>query len=100
MFLEANENAVIAVSRGSDMVMFFISYSIPHVKAVLLLEMVTEEGDLHLDVAEGAREVLPPLIISWNNNEYRRYGSVPLRRRRKNSKFTTAFCFNCIMNVI
>jgi hypothetical protein len=32
---------------------------------VLLLEMVTEEGKLHLNVAVRAREVLPQLIISW-----------------------------------
>jgi hypothetical protein len=31
---------------------------------MLLLEMVTKEMNLHLNVAEGARDVLPPLIIS------------------------------------
>jgi hypothetical protein len=40
-------------------------YSIFHVKAVLLMEVVTEERNLHLNVAVGAREVLPPLIVSW-----------------------------------
>lgn len=43
--------------------MVFISIQ-HYVKAVLLLHVVTEKGDLHLNVAEGAWEVLPPLIIS------------------------------------
>jgi hypothetical protein len=37
------------------------AYSIPGVKAMFLLKVVADEGHLHLDVAKGAREVLPQL---------------------------------------